>query len=141
MGYGRPPLHTCFKPGHSGNPKGRPKGSKSLEAYVEKALEESVMVQEGGRRRSISKREAIAKQLVNKAASGDLRACKMLNDILTSRECKKTNPINLELERSAREGLKERLNVLSARLRAEEARERKDSACDCFRNRRSEYAW
>jgi hypothetical protein len=87
------------------------------------------MVQESGRRRSITKREAIAKQLVNKAASGDLRASKMLNDIMTSAEWKEENPTHPELERSdARERIEERLKVLAARFEAEKAGEKQDSA-------------
>ena len=129
VGYGRPPLHTRFKPGCSGNPTGRPKSAKSLEAFVSKALDEPVMVQESGRRRSITKREAIAKQLVNKAASGDLRVWKMLNDMMTSDEWKEENPPNSELQRSdARKWIEERLNLLSARLEAERAREKQESA-------------
>lgn len=32
VGYGRPPAHTRFKPGQSGNPKGRPSGKKAMTA-------------------------------------------------------------------------------------------------------------
>jgi Family of unknown function (DUF5681) len=70
-----------FKKGQSGNPKGRSRGSKSIPAYLSNALNESVAVQENGRRRKISKIEAIFKQLSNKAASGDTRSAKLLMDM------------------------------------------------------------
>jgi hypothetical protein len=50
VGYGRPPRSTRFKPGQSGNPKGRPKGVQSLGAILDKALAARVSVQENGRR-------------------------------------------------------------------------------------------
>lgn len=78
VGYARPPEHSRFKPGQSGNPKGRPAGPTNMVTLIEEALKEKVVITEGGRRRSISKGKAIAKQLVNKAASGDLRATRLL---------------------------------------------------------------
>jgi uncharacterized protein DUF5681 len=81
VGYGRPPRHTRFKKGHSGNPAGRPRGSKNFRTLIDAALDEKVQVVENGRRRQISKREVIAQQLVNKSAGADLRATKILFDM------------------------------------------------------------
>ncbi len=81
VGYGRPPCHTRFKTGQSGNPAGRPRGSKNFRTLLDAALDEKVPVVENGRRRQISKREAVAQQLVNKSAGADLRAIKILFDI------------------------------------------------------------
>lgn len=86
VGYGRPPRHSRFESGQSGNPRGRPKGSANLATYLAKALSEKVVVKEGGRRRTITKAEAIAKQLVNKAAGADLNATKMLLAVERGRE-------------------------------------------------------
>lgn len=86
VGYGQPPRHSRFKSGQSGNPRGRTKGSANLATYLAKALSEKVVVKEGGRRRTITKAEAIAKQLVNKAAGADLNAMKMLLAIERGRE-------------------------------------------------------
>jgi len=61
VGYGKPPRHTRFKKGQSGNPRGRPCGSKNLSSLLSEALNEPVIVAENGRRRKISKRQAIIK--------------------------------------------------------------------------------
>jgi hypothetical protein len=74
VGYGNPPQRTQCKKGHSGNPKGRPKGKRNLATVLGKTLQEKVIINENGRRKTITKLEASVKQLVNKAASGDLRA-------------------------------------------------------------------
>jgi hypothetical protein len=70
-GYGHPPVNTRFKKGQSGNPKGRPKGSRSLATILNRALRERVIINEGGRRKTVTKLEAAVKQVTNKAASGD----------------------------------------------------------------------
>ena len=80
VGPGRPPLHTRFKKGESGNPSGR--RAKSLPALLAAALNETVSVTIDGRRRTITKREAIVTQMVDKSASADLRATKMLIDMM-----------------------------------------------------------
>jgi hypothetical protein len=82
VGYGKPPRHTQFSRGQSGNPRGRPAGSKNLATLVSEALNEPVIVAENGGRRKISKREAIVKQLVNRSAKADWRAIKILLDIV-----------------------------------------------------------
>ena len=78
VGYGKPPKDTQFKAGRSGNPKGRPKGSRSAITILRKALEEKVVVQENGRRRTRSKAEVMFTQLANKAAGGDLSALRLV---------------------------------------------------------------
>jgi hypothetical protein len=82
VGYGKPPRHTRFKKGQSGNPRGRPSGSKNLKTLLNEALNERVVVTEEGGRRNITKREAIVTQLVNRSATADLRALKILLDTL-----------------------------------------------------------
>jgi hypothetical protein len=73
-GYGKPPTSTRFKKGVSGNPTGRPKGSLNVAAAFTKAMREKVVVNEHGKRKTVTKLEAAMKQVVNKSASGDLRA-------------------------------------------------------------------
>ena len=78
VGFGKPPRSMRFKPGQSGNPNGRPRGARNFAVAIEQELVTRVTVTENGRRRRISKREVIAKHLVNKAASGDLKAIPLL---------------------------------------------------------------
>jgi hypothetical protein len=78
VGYGRPPRRTQFKKGQSGNPKGRPKGARSMTTVLERTLDERVIIVENGRRRSISKLEAVFKQLTNKALTGNTAALQLL---------------------------------------------------------------
>jgi hypothetical protein len=86
MGPGRPPLHTRFRKGQSGNPGGRSK--KKLHALLADALSEPVFVTIDGERRKITKREAVVHQLINKSATADLRATKMLFDMIKDVEQK-----------------------------------------------------
>lgn len=78
VGYGKPPKATQFKAGQSGNRKGRPKGSLNITASLEKELKSPVVITEGGRRKTVRKMDVIAKQLANKAASGDLKAASLV---------------------------------------------------------------
>ena len=82
VGYGKPPRHTRFESGRSGNPKGRPRGAKNLKTLFIEALNETVIIAENGERRKISKRQAIVKQVVDKAAKGgDWRCTKLLLEL------------------------------------------------------------
>jgi hypothetical protein len=78
VGYGKPPRHSRFRQGESGNPRGRPRGASNLATLLDRALNERVVVSENGRRKRITKREAVLKQLVNKAASGDPKSIYLL---------------------------------------------------------------
>src|SRR6478609_1014991 len=82
VGYGKPPLHTRFQKGRSGNPKGRPRGKKNMSTLLSAALDASIIVVENGRRKKITKREAIVTQLVNKSASADLKATQIVLALL-----------------------------------------------------------
>jgi hypothetical protein len=79
VGYGKPPKHTRFQKGRSGNPRGRPRGSKGWTKLLREAVLAKVEVRENGRpRRKITKLEVAITQLVNKTAGGDLRALAFL---------------------------------------------------------------
>jgi hypothetical protein len=78
VGYGRPPVRNQFKKSLSGNPKGRPKGAKNFATALSAELNGRIAVSENGKRRKISRREVIAKQLVNRAVTGDHKALPIL---------------------------------------------------------------
>jgi hypothetical protein len=69
--YRRPPRKGQFKPGQSGNLSGRPPGSKNIRTYVNEHLNKKIPIIEGGKTRKVSRAEAIAIQLVNRAAKGE----------------------------------------------------------------------
>ena len=71
VGRGNPPKHTRFRRGMSGNPKGRPKGSKNLSTYLMEAARDQVSATIDGKARKITKIQATAMQLATKSAGGD----------------------------------------------------------------------
>ena len=91
VGYGKPPRHTRFVKGRSGNPRGRPAGTKNLKTLLSEALNEPVIVTENGGSRKVTKRQAIITQLVNRSATADFRAIKILLDIVRDIE-RQTEP-------------------------------------------------
>lgn len=80
VGYRRPPKETRFTAGSSGNPKGRPKGTKNFSTLFAEELAQTVTLTENGRRKKIAKRQALVKQLVNKALSNDTKSAALVLD-------------------------------------------------------------
>jgi hypothetical protein len=74
VGYGRPPKATRFRPGQSGNPKGRPKGSRNVRSELMDLLHDKVPVSDGGRRRSVTRLNAVLLTQWHRAIKGDERA-------------------------------------------------------------------
>ncbi len=80
VGYGRPPRHSRFEPGQSGNPKGRPKGSRNLKTEFESVLNERVSLREGDKAKRVTKSRGILEVLVAKALKGDTKAMALVLD-------------------------------------------------------------
>ena len=67
VGYKRPPLHTRFTSGVSGNPRGRQKGVRNFAADVKRTLEIPVTLTENGKSKRVSTQEALILRLREKA--------------------------------------------------------------------------
>jgi hypothetical protein len=78
VGKGRPPVATRFKPGRSGNPKGRPKGSKNAQGLAKAELSRKVVVTVNGRKKSMTVAEIASRRLGDKAMTGDAKAFSFL---------------------------------------------------------------
>lgn len=73
-GYGRPPLHSRFKPGQSGNPRGRPKGHSNFATGLKNTLRIMVTLNQGGKPRRVTSQQAALLCLMEKALGKDIRA-------------------------------------------------------------------
>jgi hypothetical protein len=78
VGYKRPPVHSRFRPGQSGNPSGRAKGSQNFKTLFHKILKEEISLREGADVRKVSKAEAIMRGMVVGALKGDSRSLGVL---------------------------------------------------------------
>lgn len=86
VGYGKPPKHSRFRKGVSGNRKGRPKGKRNIATVMAEVLEETIVINDGGVRKRVTKLEAALKQMANKAVAGDLLAARQLIALVRSAE-------------------------------------------------------
>jgi len=78
VGYGRPPRAHQFKPGESGNARGRPKGAKSEATILPALLNRKIEIREGGRVRKITVHEAILLRCVDDALKGNVKTTSFL---------------------------------------------------------------
>jgi Family of unknown function (DUF5681) len=82
VGYRRPPPSGQFKKGSSGNPKGRPKGSKNFMTLLEQELAQKIVVNENGKKKSVTRMQAMVKRIVAGALQGDQKSLVTLVEIL-----------------------------------------------------------
>ena len=81
VGRGNPPKRTQFKPGQSGNPKGRPKGSRNFKTDLEIALKARMSVTKDGRKISMTTQQVLIAKFIEKSLNGDIRALSKLFDL------------------------------------------------------------
>ena len=86
VGYRKPPLQTRFRKGKSGNPKGRPKGSRNLKTDLLEEVEKKIMLKVDGRTQSVSRRQALVKTMVADALRGNPKARALVLSLLSQYE-------------------------------------------------------
>jgi hypothetical protein len=84
VGYKKPPEHSRFKPGQSGNRKGRPRGSSKehILSKLDRELQRKIIIQENGKTLKVTKLEAYLKRVVNGAINNDPKSSNALAKIL-----------------------------------------------------------
>jgi hypothetical protein len=78
VGYGQPPMKSRFKPGQSGNPSGRPRGTRNVHSIVRETLTRKVKIREGDKTDKVTQFEAIMRNLTVSAMKGDPQAIKIV---------------------------------------------------------------
>ena len=130
-GYGEPPLHSRFKPGQSGNPKGRPKRRRTLVDELREELLQEIEIKENSKTIKLTKQRRIAKALVDKASKGDMRAIAAIMSVSDAQddsssdsavfdEMKVLKDYEDDLARSTAEGHAETEDVAANRAEATE---------------------
>lgn len=82
VGYRRPPKVSQFTSGKSGNPRGRPKGSRSVGAVLQDIIQQKIAVTEKGKTRRIPVLEVMLRRLANDAMRSDAKAMKLLLSLI-----------------------------------------------------------
>src|ERR1051325_4957680 len=82
VGYKRPPQHTRFKKGKSGNPRGRLKNVQNLKSYLAEELESPITISAQGKKKTVTKQQAFIMSLVARAIKGDPKAGVMLINMM-----------------------------------------------------------
>lgn len=117
VGYKKPPKNTRFKKGQSGNPTGRPKGSRSLGARVVSVLETRISISQSGRTRQAPVLDAIYIQMAKRAASGDVRAAKFLCEAAEAEYARRAEKqYAAQTHNTARDRVIRRLDDLAKRM-------------------------
>lgn len=82
-GYGNPPNESRFKPGRSGNPKGRPRGARGWKKILEKVTSEMHTIMEGGKQQQRSTLDLVLLTLRNLAMDGNITAFRACHGLST----------------------------------------------------------
>jgi len=98
IGYRKPPRKSQFKPGTSGNPKGRKKGTLNLKTDLEQELSERIRIREGDQDKTVSKQRAMLKALMSKSLKGDARAVSILVTLIGKFFVEELSDVQTDLE-------------------------------------------
>ncbi len=86
VGYKKPPQENQFQPGQSGNPRGRPKGSKNFDTLFEEAMSSQLTVNRNGKRQKITTRQAVILKLAEQGLGGEKQSLFKLVDLLRAHD-------------------------------------------------------
>lgn len=90
-GYGNPPKESQFKPGQSGNPSGRPLGSKNLRTLFFEAVNKSITTKENGEEVVMTGLELMVKNSCEKAMKGDINSIRFIDRMIQQLEMSQNN--------------------------------------------------
>lgn len=117
VGHGKPPKATQFKPGASGNPKGRPKGTSSASDEIHKMLTTPIVVKQNGKPIKMTLPAMARKQLAACIAKGDMKAIKWVLEYgLKYEKAQPTTAAGLSADSSSFELTPEEMENISKEL-------------------------
>jgi hypothetical protein len=96
VGRGKPPKHSRFRPGQSGNPGGRKKGNLNVKTAVQRAMESEIEITENGQKRVVSLLDALILNLVQQGLRGNVKAIQSALN-LAERHCDAATELTEEL--------------------------------------------
>ena len=93
VGRGKPPKGHSWQKGTSGNPRGRPKGRRSLSSTIEAALEEKIEIEENGEKRTVTRLDAIVSRLIEDSIRGHVQSLRALAALMPAEDS--APPVNI----------------------------------------------
>src|SRR4051812_6036920 len=118
VGFSKPPKRSQFKPGESGNPRGRPKGRKGLSALLQAELQTPIKVTtEDGKTKRMTKLQAIVKRLVNALLKGDPKALALFARLTNPDEERESSAAEAPLSDREKQLLNDFIGATSGRRR------------------------
>jgi hypothetical protein len=103
VGYRKPPSHTRFRKGASGNPKGRPRGGKNFLTVLKNELFGTIRITEGGRTYVVTKLAALIKARISRSLQGDKRDADRIFTLMEKYfSAEDTAPVNIDVNEQDR---------------------------------------
>jgi len=94
VGRGRPPKHTQFQKGESGNPKGRPKGARNLRKVLEECLLAPMPMAVNGKQVRMTTAEVLIKKMITEMGKGNMPAARILMELMLHVDARTPAPAN-----------------------------------------------